>query len=73
MTTGGGHTSLSTTMSVLGVPVMAKDPKRNKLKDSMIETGKEEVAEQDGEFQHGVPAISVIVDGGWSKRAHKHS
>ncbi len=24
-------------------------------------------------FHDGVPAISVIVDGGWSKRSHKHS
>ena len=24
-------------------------------------------------FHEGVPAITVIVDGGWSKRSHKHS
>ena len=26
-----------------------------------------------GSFHKGVPAIAVIVDGGWSKRSHKHS
>ena len=26
-----------------------------------------------GEYHEGVPAITVIVDGGWSKRSHKHS
>ena len=26
-----------------------------------------------GNYHHGVPAITVIVDGGWSKRSHKHS
>ena len=25
------------------------------------------------DFHEGVPAITVIVDGGWSKRTHKHS
>ena len=25
------------------------------------------------EYHEGVPAITVIVDGGWSKRSHKHS
>lgn len=86
MTTGGGHTPLSNTMSVLGVPVMSKGSYtptqtdigewwRKKLNESMIEAGKEErlLAEQNGDFHHGVPAITVIVDGGWSKRSHKHS
>lgn len=26
-----------------------------------------------GHYHEGVPAITVVVDGGWSKRAHKHS
>ena len=26
-----------------------------------------------GSFHEGVPVIAVIVDGGWSKRSHKHS
>ena len=26
-----------------------------------------------GNYHNGVPAITVVVDGGWSKRSHKHS
>ena len=39
----------------------------------MVAVGKEEkrLAEERGEYHEGVPAISVIVDGGWSKRSHK--
>lgn len=86
MTTGGGHTSLSNTMGVLGVPVMAKGsftPTQNdigewwrqKLEETMIEAGKEEkrLAEENGDYHQGVPSVTVIVDAGWSKRAHKHS
>lgn len=83
MATGGGHASLSSTMSMLGIPVMAKgsftptqtDRWRKKLNDSMIEAGKEErqLAEINNDYHQGVPCITVIVDGGWSKRAHKHS
>ena len=25
-----------------------------------------------GNYHNGVPAITVVVDGGWSKRSHKH-
>ena len=41
----------------------------------MIKAGKEEkrLAEQRKDFHQGVPAITVIIDGGWSKRSHKHS
>ena len=41
----------------------------------MIEAGKEEkcLAEERGSYHDGVPAICVIVVGGWSKRSHKHS
>lgn len=48
---------------------------RAKLHESMIEAGREEkkLAEEKGEYHHGVPAITTIVDGGWSKRSHKHS
>ncbi len=45
------------------------------LLSSMAEAGQEEkkIAEENGRFHEGVPAITVIVDGGWSKRSHKHS
>ena len=26
-----------------------------------------------GDFHQGMPAITVVVDGGWSKQSHKHS
>ena len=26
-----------------------------------------------GDYHEGVPTITVIVDGGWSKRSHRHS
>ena len=41
----------------------------------MTEAGKEErkLAIERGEYHQDVPAITVYVDGGWSKRSHKHS
>ena len=86
MATGGGHSRLEETMSVLGVPVMTKnsfiDTERaigelwtQELKDSMMKAGQEEkkLAINKGSYHEGIPAITVIVDGGWSKRSHKHS
>ena len=48
---------------------------KEKLLQAMAEAGCEEkrIAEEKGSFHEGVPAITVIVDGGWSKRSHKHS
>ena len=73
-------------MSVLGVPVMSKrtfidterdigEMWRQVLQQSMAEAGRREreIAMEKGSFHEGIPAISVIVDGGWSKRSHKHS
>ena len=31
------------------------------------------IAIANGRYHQGVPAITVIIDGGWSKRSHKHS
>ena len=41
----------------------------------MVKTGREEkqIAEQSNNYHEGVPAITVVVDGGWSKQSHKHS
>ena len=41
--------------------------------DNLLTNGKEErvLAIAQGDFHNGVPAI--ILDGGWSKRSHKHS
>lgn len=85
MSTGGGHSRLQQTMSTIGVPVMTKNSFihtergigewwNEQLQQSMIEAGKEEkrLAEERGDYHHGVPANGVIVDGGWSKRSHRH-
>ena len=31
------------------------------------------MATERGDFNQGVPAITIVVNGGWSKRCHKHS
>ena len=86
MSTGGGHAPLEETMAVLGVPTMTKRSfiaaeKRigtwwtALLEESMKLAGQEErekaIARKS--FFQGDPAITVILDGGWSKRSHKHS
>ncbi len=86
MATGGGHSQLEETMSIVGVPVMTSasfirterdigELWKRELRESMDEAGREErwLAETRNEYHEGVPAITVIVDGGWSKRSHKHS
>ena len=41
----------------------------------MLQAGCEEkqIAIQNNKYHQGIPVITVIVDGGWSKRSHKHS
>ena len=41
----------------------------------MLEAGAvgKKAAVDRGDFCKGVPALTVIVDGGWSKRSHKHT
>ena len=86
MSTGGGHATLTETMAVLGIPTMTKKSfmaaeKRigewwwKLLQESMKVAGQEEraIAISKGRYHQGVPAITVIVDGGWSKRCHRHS
>ena len=86
MSTGGGHTPLQESMAVLGVPTMTKKSfiaaeKRigswwaTLLEESMVLAGQEErhKAIDRNSFFQGDPAITVILDGGWSKRSHKHS
>ena len=45
------------------------------LDKEILEAGQEErrLALERGDFHEGVPAITVVVDGGWSKRTHKHT
>lgn len=86
MCTGGGYTPLQQTMAILGVPVMAKKNYapieidigewwRAQFIESCLEAGKEEkrLAEERGDYHEGIPAITVMVDGGWSKCTHKHT
>ena len=86
MSTGGGHTTLQETMSVLSLPTMTKKSfmaaeKRigewwwSHLQESMKSAGVIEkgFAVSQNRYHQGVPAITVIVDGGWSKCSHKHS
>ena len=48
---------------------------KQRLQESMAEAGREEkqLAVDRGDYHEGVPLITVIVDGGWSKRSHRHS
>ncbi|KAK3104564.1 hypothetical protein FSP39_005062 [Pinctada imbricata] len=47
----------------------------NILEKDMLSAGAEErmLAINRNDFHHEVPAITVVTDGGWSKRTHKHS
>ena len=70
-------------MSVLGVPVIRfistergiGEEWQQRLVEPMAEARKEEkrLPEERGDYHEGIPAITVVVDGGWSKRSHKHS
>ncbi len=76
MLTVGGHSRLEETLGVLISTERAVGEQwRKALENSMVNAGQEEkkLAIARGEFHEGVPAITVIVDGGWSKRSHKHS
>ena len=70
-------------LRVIGVPVMRKNAFittergigqewQHQLEESMIAAGKEEkwLAEECGHYHEGIPAITVVVDGGWGKRSH---
>ena len=41
----------------------------------LLAAGEEEkrLAIENGQYHQGIPAISVVVDAGWSKRSHKHT
>jgi len=86
MATGGGYNKLEESMSILGLPVMSKklfiNTEKligkwwwNLLEEFMQASEKmeRELAKQQSSFHQGVPAITVIVDTGWSKRTHKHT
>ena len=82
MSTEGGENVLT----MMGIPGMRKqlfkrtedflgEAIKNLLVSSMAEAGEREknLAISSNQFHQGVPSISVVVDGGWSKRSHKQS
>ena len=86
MPTGGGATSLTCTLAPMNVPGMPKrlygaterfvsDSIKDQLTEKLLAAGEKErrLAIERGDFHQGVPAITVAVDGGWSKQCHKHS
>ena len=83
MSVGGGATSLNEVLATMGIPGIT--PYTFSLIESQVGSwwqgvileeaaGAEErkLAIENSEYNEGVPAISVIVDGGWCKRTHKH-
>ena len=86
MATGGGQRKLNEMMASIGFPGMSKGTFirietqiGNKWEDILSteiqKAGEEEkrLAIERKDFFQDVPAITVVVDGGWSKRSHKHS
>ncbi|ESO82752.1 hypothetical protein LOTGIDRAFT_155770 [Lottia gigantea] len=86
MVTGSGLSHLSECLGTMGVPSMSQPTFTaieqeignwwySVLKEDMFAAGAEEkrLAEERNNYHQGVPAITVVCDGGWSKRSHKHS
>ena len=86
MATGGGASRLQQVMGSVGVASVSQqtftaterfitEQVKRQLSQTMLDAGKEEwkYAESSGEYFQGVPVITVIADGGWLKRSHKHS
>ena len=84
--TGGGAEHWEEQLACVQIPAMTKvsfiELERSfgrvfqqLVADNLLTAGKEEraLAIAQGDFHNGVPAITVVVDGGWSKRSHKHS
>ena len=86
MATGGGHSRLNETAAVLNLPGMSKNTFISieaqigqaweaQLTEEIKKAGEQlkKIATEKQDTFEGVPAISVTIDGGWSKRSHKHS
>ena len=84
--TGGGNARLTNVLTMMRIPGMRKEvftktekflgeAMKQQLLQSMAEAGQKENkrAIAANHFHQGVPLISVVADGGWSKRSHKHS
>ena len=86
LVTGGGSAHLKELMAYMDVPSLSKQTFKsteellgkawnNQLISEMEAAGREErmLAVERKDYHNGVPAVTVVVDGGWSKRSHKHS
>ncbi len=86
MATGGGAQPMNQFLSTIGIPGLPPSTFtmieeqiglwwKVILEEDMIKAGQEEkaIAEREGRYFQGVPSVTVIADGGWSKRSHKHS
>ena len=86
MSTAGGCNSLEELLCTIGVPSISKptfiEIERllglsfdQYLGELLLQAGYKEkqIAIENYEYHQGIPAITVIVDGGWSKRSHEHS
>ena len=84
--TGGGASQLEEQLSCVTVPALSKKSFMHlerslgtlfeaTVSQQLLSAGKQErqLAVLNGCYHNGVPAITVVVDAGWSKRSHKHS
>ena len=80
MATGGGLARLNSVLSFLDIPGMQKrmftkteefigEAMKTQLIEAMAQASTEEKqhAIDNGDYHQGVPAVSVVADGGWSK------
>jgi hypothetical protein len=86
MSSGGGAAKLNETAATLGMSGISGNSFSaiereigvwwsTALQSQMNAAGQEEkkLAVERGDYHEDVPAITVIGDGGWSKRSHKHT
>ncbi|XP_062575148.1 uncharacterized protein LOC134237079 isoform X2 [Saccostrea cucullata] len=86
MSTGNGPSHLNEMLGTMNSPGLSStsftsiekeigDWWLSALESNILEAGAQErsLAIERGDYHQEVPAITVITDGGWSKRTHKHS
>ena len=84
--TGGGASQLEEQLSCVTVPALSKKSFMHlecslgtlfeaTVSQQLLSAGKQErqLAVLNGCYHNGVPAITVVVDAGWSQRSHKYS
>jgi len=72
MVVGGGFNALEETIFVHTKRAIRKWW-WSLLEESMASAGREEKQIAKGQYHDNIPDITVIVDGGWCKRVHRHS